>query len=336
MKLDLAITGQGAVTPAGIGLEALRAAKLTPSPMEEFCCPGEAWPVLRVDMKDPAFARWQREPRLRRASPVTFFLVEAAAQALGGATAEERAQTGLIVAFSTGCLAYSRRFFEQIVRQGQRAASPALFPETVFNSPVSHVATVLGLNGAAYALVGDEGAWISALITASVWLREGRVRQVLVLGAEEFDPLVLEAYRSARWLRRDNTRGFVVSEGAAGILVRVADDNAAPRITRANDGFIYRTKKEALEAAGELLGATQSSTQLLRTAQHNWAGRIEEGLAADRPLLPEAPYLGEAFLASAAWRTLQAADLLSSSCPRLLLPIWGLNHQFGLLELAVK
>jgi len=331
MKLDLAITGQGAVTPAGIGIDALREGKTIPVPTEVSDGAGRSWPVLRVDLKAPAFARWQREPRLRRASPITFFLVEAAAQALGDATPEERAQTGLIVAFSAGCLAYSRRFYEQIVKQGQRAASPALFPETVFNSPVSHVATVLGLNGAAYAMVGDESAWVSALITAAVWQKEGRVQQVLVLGAEEFDPLVLDAYRSAGWLKR---KDFLTSEGAAGVLVRAATDSSTPTITGASDGFIYRTRKAASEAAQALLKTVDPATPLHRTAQHNWLTSLEENLTKDHPRAPEAPYLGEAFLASAAWRTLQAAALLGPVFPRLLLPVWGLNHQFGLLELA--
>ena len=336
MKLDLAIAGQGAVTPAGIGLDALRNGKATPTLIEESGRPGQSWSVLHVDQKEPAFTRWQREPRLRRASPITFFLVEAAAQALGEATPADRAQTGLIVAFSAGCLAYSRRFFEQITKQGQRAASPALFPETVFNSPISHVATVLGLNGAAYALVGDESAWISALITASIWLKEKRVEQVLVLGAEEFDPLVLDAYRSAGWLKRNDPRGFLTSEGAAGILVRPAKNNNAPTITQAHDGFIYRTKKEAAASARELLASTNPATPLLRTAQHNWLAPLEEKFTREHPLTQTAPYLGEAFLASAAWRTLQSINLLSPSLPRLLMPVWGLNHQFGLLEFANK
>src|SRR6201999_2236874 len=105
--------------------------------------------------------------------------------------------------------------FEGILKHGQRTASPALFPETVFNSPGSHVAAVLGMNGAVYALVGDETAWIGALKTASVWLRRGRVKQVVVMGVEEFDPLVLDAYRSSRWLRE--SAGFLTSEGAAAV-----------------------------------------------------------------------------------------------------------------------
>jgi 3-oxoacyl-(acyl-carrier-protein) synthase len=333
MKIDLAIAGRGAVTPAGIGLDALLAGKVSPAESDELGRPGQSWPVLRVDRKDPAFARWQREPRLRRASPITFFLVEAAAQALGNATPGERVQTGLVVAYSAGCLDYSRRFFEQIVKQGQRAASPALFPETVFNSPVSHVATVLGLNGAAYALVGDESAWVSALITASIWLKEDRVEQVLVLGAEEFDPLVLDSYRSARWLRRNDPRGFLTSEGSAGILVRPISASATSSITTAHDGFIYRTKKEAALAATELIGLADPALPIFRTAQQNWVGPLETKALANRAIAPEAPYLGEAFTASAAWRTIQAASLLGPDLPRLAIPIWGLNHQFGLLTL---
>ncbi len=336
MKVDLAMAGFGAVTPAGIGVPALLQGKATPVAVEDLST-GQSWPVLRVDPKAPAFARWQREPRLRRASPITFFLVEAAEQALAGATAEERAQTGLIIAYSAGCLAYSRRFFEGIVRQGQRTASPALFPETVFNSPMSHVATVLGLNGAAYALVGDESAWVSALITASTWLRQGRVRQVLVLGAEEFDPLALDAYRSARWLRRRaDASGFLTSEGAAALLVRSAGAPGDSKIESAHDGWIYRTKREAAIAADEMMRAAVSDGPVYRTARHNWLGPLESAATKKRVLAPEEPYLGEAFTASAAWETVRAASRLSAALPELLLPVWGLNHQIGLLELATR
>jgi hypothetical protein len=298
--------------------------------------PGRPWPVLRVDLNDPAFARWQREPRLRRASSMTFFLVEAAEQALAGVSPADRAETGLIVAFSAGCVGYSRRFFEDIVTRGQRSASPALFPETVFNSPVSHIASVLGLNGAAYALVGDETAWVAALRTASVWLRRGRVARVLVLGAEEFDPLVLDAYRSARWLRRQNpANGFLASEGAAGILVRTAVPEDAQIIATARDGLIYRTKKEASAAAERLLAECDPALPCYRSARRNWLGALEEKTTENRTVVPlgNQPYLGEAFTASAAWHTLRALACLDHQLPRILLPVWGLNHQLGLFEL---
>jgi hypothetical protein len=336
MTVNLAVIGQGAVSPAGIGVEALLHGQPQPIPLASLRAPEQTWPVLRVDQKDPALARWQKEARLRRASPITFFLVETAAQALAGLDPAARAETGVIVAFSAGCLAYSRRFFEGIVRQGQKTASPALFPETVFNSPVSHVVSVLGLNGAAYALVGDETAWVSALITASIWLRQERVRQVLVMGVEEFDPLVLDAYRSARWLRRQNSAsGFVTSEGAGGILVRLAQAGDARVITSARDGFIYRTKQQAAIAAEKLLHANEANLPIFPTASRNWMAPIEAA-AATNILKPDLPYLGEAFTASAAWHTVRALGRLNADCPRLLLPIWGLNHQLGSLELAAE
>jgi hypothetical protein len=337
VKIDLAVIGQGAVTPAGVGLEALLHRAPVPVSVASLRQPGESWPVLRVDLNNPAFARWQREARLRRASPITFFLVEAAEQTLAGVSPADRAETGIIVAYSAGCLVYSRRFFEGIIKQGQKTASPALFPETVFNSPVSHVASVLGLNGAAYALVGDEAAWVAALKTASVWLQLKRVKQVLVLGAEEFDPVVLDAYRSARWLRReDSANGFLTSEGAAGILVRSATPEDTRVITSAHDGLIYRTKKEAATAADKLLRDYDSTLPCYRSAQHNSLGSLEKSATENRRLVPvnDQPYLGEAFTASAAWHTVRALELLSPALPNLLLPVWGLNHQFGLLELG--
>jgi hypothetical protein len=339
MKIDLAVIGQGAVSPAGVGLDALLHREPVPLPVAALGEPNQPWPVLRVDLKDPAFARWQREARLRRASSMTFFLIEAAEQALAGISPADRAETGLIVAFSAGCLSYSRRFFESIVMQGQKTASPALFPETVFNSPVSHVASVLGLNGAAYALCGDETAWIAALQTASIWMQRERVRQVLVMGAEEFDPIVLDAYRSARWLRRENTdNGFLTSEGAAGILVRRAGPEDTRVIATARNGFIYRTKKEAAAAAKRLLSESDPALPCYPSAQHNWLGSLEKKATENWTVVPlgNQPYLGEAFTASAAWHTLRALTCLNSDLPRLLLPVWGLNHQLGLLELEAQ
>ena len=336
MKVDLAVIGRGAVNPAGVGVEALLRQEPVPAPCASLGRPDKPWPVLRVDLKHPAFARWQKEPRLRRASPITFYLVEAAEQALANFSPADRAETGLIVAFSAGCLAYSRRFFEGIITGGQRTASPALFPETVFNSPVSHVAAVLGLNGAAYALVGDETAWLAALKTASVWLRQQRVKQVLVLGAEEFDPIVLDAYHHARWLSRQNSHhGFLASEGAAGLLVRPARPEDTLTITHAHDGLVYRSKKEAAAAAEHLFREADPAIPSYPTAQRNWLGPFEKKAAENRPAVPVdgQPYLGEAFTASAAWHTLRALNHLTSPVPRLFLPVWGLNHQLGSLAL---
>ena len=337
MRTDLAVLGQGAVTPAGVGIINLLQSKPVETMIPLTSRPDRQWPVFRVNLNDPAFDPWKKEPRLRRASSVSYFLVEAAAQALAGIEASERAQTGLVIAFSTGCLAYSRRFFESIITVGQKSASPAIFPETVFNSPSSHVAAVLGLQGSAYALVGDETSWIAALKTASLWLEQDRVNQVLVLGAEEFDSASLDAYQNARWLSRGKLiSAFVPSEGSAGLLVRKARPGDLKIISQMEDGFIFRSPRQALSAGSRCLQLFDSDLPCYLSAQRNWLGPTEQKLTHNRPPCPDVypqPYLGEAGTASSAWNTLRALALLEKPIPRLLVPTWGNTHQIGALEI---
>jgi hypothetical protein len=340
MKTELAIVGQGSVTPAGIGRKALLCGSPAQTMVSQVSRPDKKWPVFRVELGDPAFERWRKEPRLRRASPISYFLAEAAEQALAGSDESGRSQTGLVIAFSTGCLAYSRRFFESIITQGQKSASPALFPETVFNSPVSHVAAALRLEGAAYALAGDETAWIAALKTAWLWLKEERVKQVLIMGAEEFDSAGLDAYHNARWLGRQNSQSkFIPSEGAAGLLLRKAGPDDPKIISRLEDGFIYRSKREALAAGRRCLQNFDAELPSYPSAQHHWLSDIERTLVQDRASyfkLDEQAYLGEAATASAAWNTLRALASMDRQHPRLLFPVWGSNHQIGALEMESR
>lgn len=334
MKTNLAIIGQGCVTPAGVGMTSLLHGSPTATMTSQVSRPDQQWPVYRINMGDPAFARWQKEPRLRRASPLSYFLVEAAAQAVVGLEGPDRAQTGLIIAFSTGCLAYSRRLFESIVTQGQKSASPALFPETVFNSPLSHVAAALQLEGAAYALAGDETAWIAALKVAWLWLEQERVKQVLVLGAEEFDSASLDAFKNAGWLRRKDSKcGFIPSEGAAGILVRKANGADAKVISQLEDGFIHRSKAEAMAAGQRCLQNFEADLPCHLSAQHNWLREVEQKLTRNRSSASKSAYLGEATAASVAWNTLRALDSLNEKHPRVLVPVWGGTHQMGALEM---
>jgi hypothetical protein len=331
MKTDLAIIGSGAVTPAGTGLPVLFGGAPVETMTPLVARPDRSWPVYRVNLKDAAFERWQKEPRLRRASPISFFLVEAAEQALAGLDAAQRAKTGLVVAFSTGCLNYSRRFFEAIITQGQKAASPALFPETVFNSPVSHVAATLKLQGAAYALAGDETAWIAALKTAWLWIEQGRVKNVLVLGAEEFDSASLDAYKNAGWLKK-SANTFIPAEGAAGLLLRKAQPSDRRIISQMEDGFIYRSKAQVVAAVARCLQHFDTNLSCYISAQRNWLDEVERSQAQARKLnmkTGDYPYLGEAATASAAWNTIRALELNTS---RLLIPILGTTHQIGALE----
>ena len=83
---------------------------------------------------------------------------------------------------------------------GAQAASPLLFPETVFNAPASHLAAILGITGASYTLVGDGAVGILALQMAEDLMAIEALDHCLVVGAEEVDWLLCDAYRKWRLL----------------------------------------------------------------------------------------------------------------------------------------
>src|SRR5204862_5603851 len=130
-------------------------------------------------------------PRLRRSSAISRFAATAGLEALANANLkldnDTAKRTALIFAVSNGGVIYTKRFYHDIVESGAQAASPLLFPETVFNAPASHLAAILGITGASYTLVGDGAVGVLAMKMASDLLDNGALESCLVVGAEEAD-----------------------------------------------------------------------------------------------------------------------------------------------------
>lgn len=325
---EIAITGAGAISPAGAGLAGLTAHfPGEPSRIPSIRNPGHGFPAFRAAAEP--LDRWRREPRLRRASPITHLMVEAASQALGGRRPERLALVG---AFFSGACHYSRLFFEPVVREGPSFASPALFPDTVYNSSLSHLAHVLGVDGASYAVIGDDCAWTSALQVASAWLELDEADHVLVVGAEELDAVTIEAYASAGWMRGD----FVPGEGAAAVLLARTGPPALARLTRVHDGIPHRSRASARAAVREIF-SWLGPTPALATAGNTWMKPLEAEGEARNPLVrPDLPAMGHAFTATAGWNTLRAIDWLRrpNAGERMAVPVWGLHDRVSALELA--
>ncbi|HMJ05121.1 MAG TPA: beta-ketoacyl synthase N-terminal-like domain-containing protein, partial [Chthoniobacterales bacterium] len=159
--MNLRIGGMGWVTPLGSGVESVWQRLLEGEEAIADTISGELdaqnYPVFRVPTA--ALAGAPAHPRLRRSSAISRFAVvaglaalEDAGVALDPASAE---RTALIFAVSNGGVIYTKRFYHEVVASGAQAASPLLFPETVFNAPSSHLAAILGIGGASYTLVGD-------------------------------------------------------------------------------------------------------------------------------------------------------------------------------------
>jgi 3-oxoacyl-(acyl-carrier-protein) synthase len=122
---------------------------------------------------------------------------------------------GIIFCVMTGCVNYSRRFYDETLKD-PATASPLVFPETVFNAPASHLAALLGTTAINYTLVGDPGVFLQGLVLGADWLLAGRVEDCLVVGAEEIDWLTADAYGLF-------ARKIILSDGAGAVSMRLSN-----------------------------------------------------------------------------------------------------------------
>src|SRR6478609_4009409 len=230
--MSLHIAGMGWITPLGSGINEVwnRLLNGDTATAESLSNPlGRDYPVFRVPAS--AIAKAPAHPRLRRSSAISRFAAVAGLEALANANvkldAETAKRTALIFAVSNGGVIYTKRFYHDIVESGAQAASPLLFPETVFNAPASHLAAILGITGASYTLVGDGAVGILALKMAEDLMLSDALDYCLVVGAEEADWLLADAYHKWRLLRaappvepfQQPPRGTILSEGAGAILL---------------------------------------------------------------------------------------------------------------------
>jgi 3-oxoacyl-(acyl-carrier-protein) synthase len=261
-------------------------------------------------------------PRLRRAGLISRFAVAAGNTALREAETNlgkiDPARIALIFAISNGGVIYTKRFYHDVVATGAEAASPLLFPETVFNAPASHLAALLGVTGSTYTLVGDGSVGLSAVNMAEDLMRNADIDYCLVVGAEEADWLLCDAYARWRLLRShppiepfaSPPQGMIPSEGAGAILVA---RRGPVRITATHPAIYYKTRKELSEKAETLLremgGA--SAAAIISSANGTFIDAAEQAAishaASNAQTYTATPSLGEGIGASGLWQVIIAA-----------------------------
>ena len=224
----------------------------------------------------------------------------------------------LVFAISNGGVIYTKRFYRSIVESGAQSASPLLFPETVFNAPASHLAAILGVTGAVYTLVGDGAVGLLAIKMAEDVMANATFDYCLVVGAEEVDWLLCDAYRRWRLLRfeppvepfRQPARGMILSEGAGAVLLA---REGSPMIERINPGGHYRKRAEAEEILKRILSDLNETRIdfVLSSANGTFVDEAERKALAQ--VIPGAlvytpkPALGESVGAAGMWQIIIAA-----------------------------
>ena len=322
--MSLAIAGMGWVTPLGNGVD----------PVWDRLLHGDEASATAISEQfgDRSYSAFRipestlsglAHPRLRRASVISRFAAAAGLEALeaGGLNVDsENAQRiALIFAISNGGVIYTKRFYRDVIEVGAQAASPLLFPETVFNAPASHLAAILGATGTTYTVVGDGAVGLLAIKMAEDVMTDESLDYCLVVGTEEVDWLLCDAYRRWRLLRSapplepfgKQKRGMILSEGAGAILL--ARDGPIT-IERAHPGGSYRKREEAKQILMQMLRdlGQPEIDFVISSANGTFIDQAEQ--RALEQVLPDAiaytakPALGESVGASGLWQVILGAQ----------------------------
>jgi 3-oxoacyl-(acyl-carrier-protein) synthase len=316
--MKIFIQGIGAVTPLG------------PTALEtwEQLCQGHRAPrkpmAGRLGNRDyywcPVPAKFvsdaARHPRLRRSGMVSLLGAAAGFDALADAGLKPSSATNeriaVIFAICSGGVIYTRRLYHEIVTQGANAASPVLFPETVYNAPASHMAALLGVDAQSYTLVGDSSVGLSALHFATELLAmQPELNRCLVVGTEEADWLLADAFASWRMATTQNSfevygksGGTIFAEGAAAVLI--GRTGGLIRLSGSSAGQSFFSRRDSAEVALDLFRSllTEKSPDLIVSSANGTFADEVERMAFTRllnsvPVYAPKPAVGEALGASA-------------------------------------
>lgn len=313
--MSISITGIGAVSPAGWGVDALMktlrsGTEITPTLLDRDAAGVLIQtPVLRVPAEG---ARAPKFPRLRRTSPISKFAAAATAEALGeerlAALTAGNLRVGVVFTLINGCVNYSNRFFGEALAD-PAMASPILFPETVFNAPSSHLSAMIGSHAPNDTLIGDSSGFFSGIDLAAEWITRGEVDGCLVVSGEEIDWLSAEGLRLY-------SKNYRPSEGAAAIYLEAAA--GAANLLRLPDpvSLAMNSRIHAARKIREMLHANDDGHTLLvdgragvkrfdlpeTTAWADWTG----------PRWSPRTLLGEGMGVSAALQIVAAVEALKS------------------------
>lgn len=152
-------------------------------------------------------------------------------------TSDNAGAVGIVLSSTSGDVESRSEFLMDAIRGGPRAVNPALFPNTVMNSPASQAAIRFGIRGPATTIsVGCSGTLV-ALEYAANMLRWQRANAILVGGVESLNRFTHGALDRLGFLARQSKEraeilapydrrrnGTVLGEGAAIFLLERLED----------------------------------------------------------------------------------------------------------------
>lgn len=243
MDKDIVITGIGVVASNGIGKEAfwdaLQKGESGIKPVSLFDT-DSLKTKLAGEIKDFNPKPYLGEKGLRLLDRSTLLVNVASKLALEDAhytvTQDNTDDTGVVLGTTLGSVWSISEFDKTALVEGPRYVNPALFPNTVINSPASQISIRFGIKGFNTTIATGFTSALDALKYACDFIKWGRAKAVLVGGVEELCMQTYLGFYKLKFLsgskhggpeincpfdKRRN--GIVFGEGSAMFFIEDAD-----------------------------------------------------------------------------------------------------------------
>lgn len=252
MRNRVVITGMGAVTPLGTGVEAfregLRSGRSGVGPITRFDASGLETRI-GAEVRDFNPLDFIDRKEARRMDRFVQFAIAAAQMALADAGLDldhvDRDRAGVYMGSGIGGMETLSEQFAVLFEKGPGRVSPFLIPMMIANMAAGQLAIQFGLRGPNMTTVTACSSSNHAIGEAFHVLREGKADVMLAGGSEAaFVPIALAGFSSMKALSTRNDEperasrpfdrlrdGFVMGEGA-GVLVLETLDHALRRGAR--------------------------------------------------------------------------------------------------------
>ena len=234
MAERIVVTGMGAVTPLGLGVDALFHGLCSGT-----CAVGE---ITRFDASALAVRIAAQVPDvdlglpgklLRDSDAFTQYALCAAAEALQGGAPAPADRVGIVMGTAMAGVATTAATQESLSHAVHKNVGPRFVPRILGNIAAAQIAIAHGFHGPSLTLSTACASGGDAVATAAMLLLAGEADAVLAVGAESIlCPLVLYSLANARALSRRNddpahacrpfdesASGFVIGEGGAALVL---------------------------------------------------------------------------------------------------------------------
>lgn len=266
----IVITGMGAVTPVGIGLDTywknITSGKSGIERIKSFD-PGELAVQIAGEIKDFSPGDYMPKDLIRKTDPFMQYAYISAGEALRMSGIEiEPEKTGIVMGTAMSGIATIAYTQEALTGASHKKVGPRFIPKILGNIAAANIAIEYNIQGPSFTVSTACSSGGDAINTAAMCISSGKAEVMLAVGAESvLCPLVIYSLANAKALSRNNENpseaskpfdasrdGFVIGEGGGAILLETEE----------------HALKRGAKIYGELLGCGNTCDAYHVTAPH--------------------------------------------------------------------